>query len=82
MGGNGTSEEALVASEISTKNSSGVGWDLSKQLVVNQPRSPLPPEPPRQQLVAVLAIEQRSRHCRQPPSRVLLSGDVLSVGSV
>ena len=49
---------------------------------MNQPSSPLPPEPRRQQLVAVLAVEQLSRHCRQPPSGVLGSGDVLRVGSV
>ena len=44
--------------------------------------SPLPPEPRHQQLVAVLAVEQLSRHCRQPPSGVLGAGDVLCVGGV
>jgi hypothetical protein len=32
--------------------------------------------------VAVLAVEQLSRHCRQPPSGVLGAGDVLCVGGV
>lgn len=38
-------------------------------------------KPRPQQLVAVLAVEQLSRHCRQPPRRVLGVGDVLGVGS-
>ena len=42
MGVSGTSEEALGASEISTKNSSGFGWALSRHPVVNLPRSVLP----------------------------------------
>ena len=41
-----------------------------------------PPNRRSQKLVAVLAVEQLSRHCRQPPSGVLGAGDVLSVGSV
>ena len=32
--------------------------------------------------MAVLAIEQLSRHCQQPPRRVLRSGYVLGMGSV
>ena len=71
MGVSGTSEEALGASEISTKNSSGVGWVWGRQLAVNQPNSALVPEPRPQQLVAVLAVEQLSRHGWQPSGRVL-----------
>ena len=70
------------ASKITTQNSSQDEWDWGRQPVVNQPSSPLPPEPRRQQLVAVLAVEQLSRHCRQPPSGVLGAGDVLRVGCV
>ena len=54
MGGNGTIEEAYGASQIFTKNKSRVVWVWGGQPVVNQPSSPLPPEPRRQQLVAVL----------------------------
>lgn len=48
----------------------------------HNPRSPLPPDPRRQQLVAVLAVEQLGRHCQQPSRRVPRSGDVLGMGSV
>jgi steroid 5-alpha reductase family enzyme len=54
MGVSGTSEEAFLASEISTKNNGWVEWAWGRQLVVNQPSSALVSEPPRQQLVAVL----------------------------
>ena len=57
MGVSGTSEEALGASEISTKNKSRIGWVWGRQLAVKQPSSALVPEPHGEQLVAVLAIE-------------------------
>jgi hypothetical protein len=63
MGVSGCREEALRHSEISTKNSSRVGWALSRHPVVNQPRSALPPESGPQQLVTVLAFHQLSQHC-------------------
>ncbi|MCP9790017.1 hypothetical protein KBY99_13695 [Cyanobium sp. Maggiore-St4-Cus] len=44
--------------------------------------APLSPEPRRQEPVAVLAIEQLGRHCRQPSLRVPGAGYVLRVGSV
>ena len=50
MGVSGTSEEAFLASEISTKNNGWVGWDWGRQPVVNQPNSALVPEPHLQQL--------------------------------
>ena len=59
---NGTTEEAYGASQISTKNSSWAGWALSRHPVVNQPTSALPTQQHRQQLVAVLALEQLCRH--------------------
>jgi hypothetical protein len=62
MGVSGTSEEALVASEISTKNSSGVGWVWGRQPMVTQLSSALPPKPGGKQLAAVLTVEQLSRH--------------------
>ena len=57
MGVSGTSEEALGASEISTKNKSRIGWVWGRQLAVKQPSSALVPEPHGEQLVAVLAVE-------------------------
>ena len=54
MGVSGTSEEALRASEISTKNKSRVGWAWGRQPVVDKPTSPFAPEPCHQALVAVL----------------------------
>ena len=62
MGVSGTSEEAFLASEISTKNNGWVGWVWGRQLAVKQPSSALSPEPHGEQLVAVLAVEQLSRH--------------------
>ena len=82
MGVSGTSEEAFLASEISTKNNGWVEWAWGRQLVVNQPSSALVSEPRRQQLVAVLAVKQLSWYCRKPSRGVLRSRDVLSVGSV
>ena len=55
MGVNGTTEEALGALEISTKNSSQDGLAWGRQLVVNQPCSALPTERRGQQLVTTLA---------------------------
>jgi steroid 5-alpha reductase family enzyme len=63
MGAKGTSEEAFLASEISTKNNGWVGWVWGRQPVVTQLSSALVPEPRSEQLVVVLAIEQLSRDC-------------------
>ena len=62
MGVSGTSEEAFLASEISTKNNGWVGWVWGRQPVVTQLSSALPPKPGGKQLVAVLTVEQLSRH--------------------